>query len=401
MSVDPLQLHREATLFLAYLNPLATYTGGGVDHRVFRKDDPTTQGSLPQLRRGDVDVAVFSLGIPTRSIAPLSQADDKKPQRTVVPVFDGAESVEYLFRCLDDFQEVVARAVDDAGLARSVREIEDLNAAGKTAIVLHHTGAWCNGDIANLQEYYRRGVRSVHICVEGLSGVGDPSGDVALEDGLTPFGADVVREMNRLGMVVDIAHAADHTAWQILEASAKPVMTSHTWCRALRPGVRGMPDELMRAISEKGGVIGLFLQAEPMEGAAPPRDEKFQIEFRRRIDELWEQYGDDPYQFLAVRYNWDTWKDLPGVSNDPSLKPKMKSLETVLPHIDHAIEVAGIDHVGLGPDYEMGVMVPAGLETAAQLPALTTALLQHGYAPDDVKKILGGNFMRLFREIIG
>ena len=131
MSVDPLQLHREATLFLAYLNPLAMYTPGGVDHRVFLEDDPTTQGSLPQLRGGDVDVAVFSLGIPTRSIAPLPQAGGAKPQRTVVPVFDGAESVEYLLRCLDDFQAVVGHASDSAGLALSVKEIEALNAAGK------------------------------------------------------------------------------------------------------------------------------------------------------------------------------------------------------------------------------------------------------------------------------
>jgi membrane dipeptidase len=350
---------------------------------------------LAQLRRGAVDVAVLSLGIPPR----VNRRNDGKRERTVAPVFEGAAGVEYLWRSLDDFQDVVARASDCAGIARSVAEIEALNAQNKTAILLHLTGAWCNGDLANLHEYYRRGVRAIHLCIEGLPGVGDSSGEVALEDGLTPFGADVVREMNRLGMVVDAAHAADRTAWQILERSTQPVISSHTWCRALRPGARGLPDDLMRAIAASGGVIGLFLVADPVDASRPPRDEKVMAEFRRRIAELWRQYGDRPYEFLAHRYNWDTWKDLPGISNDPGLKPKMRGVETVLAHIDHAVNLVGIDHVGLGPDYEMGVMVPEGLETAAELPNLTAALLEHGYSPDDVKKILGSNFMRVFSEV--
>jgi len=391
-----LDFHREATVFLGYMNPVARYGPEGPHHALFLEDDPSTQGALPQLRRGGVDAGVVSFGVPT--IRFNSPAAGVGASSAVRPVLDGPAGVRYVRRCLDDFRDALGVSTE-AGIAASSTEIDALNARGKTALLLHLTGAWCNCDPDNLNEYYRCGVRAIHLCIEGLSKVGVSSGDAVADGGLTGFGREAVREMNRLGMVVDIAHAADETARQILEASNRPVISSHTWCRALRPGVRGLPDELIRAVASSGGVVGLFLVADPLD-ANPPRGEKFQVEFSRRIDDLWQRYGHDANEFLMHRYNWDTWKDLPGVSNDPALQPAMTGVETVLRHIDHAVAVAGIDHVGIGPDYEMGVMIPRGLETAAQLPALTAALLHHGYSCEDTAKILGGNFMRVYREIM-
>lgn len=394
-----LRLHRDASLVLGYMNVGASYHEAGPDHSQFLDDNPRSQATLPQLQRGGVDVAVVSFGVPTESTRAYSP-DDKSEEPWLFPIFDGAQGVAHLKRCLNDFQSVVGRAPGQAGIARSLGEIEALNAAGKTAFLLHLTGAWCNGELAALQQYYDQGVRGIHVCVEGLTGVGDPSQDTAREGGLSAFGREIVLEMNRLGMVVDIAHAADDTAFQILETSRAPVISSHTFCRTLSAGTRGLPDELMRAVADKGGVVGLFLVARPQNEQQSPRGPEFYRELFRRTSEMWQSYGSNPYEFLAHRYDPKNWDDLPGTSSDPALKPAMQGIETVLAHIDHAVQVAGIDHVGIGPDYEMG-MLPAGLENAAQLANLTAALLEHGYSASDAGKILGGNFMRVFREVIG
>lgn len=383
-------IHRDSTLFLAYLNPVATYLRGGIDYSPLLQDDPAYQGSLPKLKRGNVDVAAYSLGVPTRPFA-----------GGAVPIFEGDAAVQYVLRNLRDFREMLDRAKSEVGIANDVADIENLNAQDRLAVVPHLTGAWCNGDPSVLQQYHHQGVRCIHICIEGLPEIGEASGDAPTGSGLTALGREMVHEMNRLGMVVDIAHAADSTAWQILETSNRPVISSHTWRRSKRPGPRGMPDDLMRAVAEGGGVIGLFLVADPADQSSPPRDEKFKVAFHEKIEELWKEYGSDPYEFLSVRYDWEIWKDFPGISHNPELKPRMTSVENVVAHIDFAVELVGIDHVGLGPDYEMGIMIPEGLETAADLPRLTAALLKRGYSPDDVRKILGGNFIRVFREIIG
>ena len=392
-------VHRAASVVLGYMNVGASYRKTGPDHSQFLDDNPRAQATLAQLQRGAVDVAVVSFGVPTESTRPYSP-DDSSEEPWLFPVFDGREGVAHLKRCLTDFQAVVGQALQQAGVAHSFSEIEALNAAGKTAFLLHLTGAWCNGEPAVLQEYYNLGVRGIHLCVEGLNGVGDPSQDTAREGGLSAFGRELVREMNRLGMVVDIAHAADATAWQILGESKAPVISSHTYCRALAPGERGLPDDLMRAVAAKGGVVGLFLVAKPQNTQQSPRSPAFYQELFRRTNDMWQRYGHDPYEFLAHRYDPRNWDDLPGTSSDPALKPAMQGIETVIAHIDHAVQVAGIDHVGLGPDYEMG-MLPAGLENAGQLANLTAALLEHGYSESDAGKLLGGNFMRVFREVMG
>lgn len=399
---EVLRIHRDATVFLAYNNPAVRFHHNGVDHTPFYDEDPKWQGSFRSMRAGGVDVTALSFGVPGEGRKPsLELLPPRERERRCFSLLEGTDAVLYILRCLDDISNVIALKPGEVGIAHNMEEVEALNAAGKMAVILHLTGAWIHNDLALLRTYHRLGVRCIHICLETLMGIGDGSSDIALDGGLSPFGREVVLEMNKLGMVVDVAHAADTTVRDVLETSNQPVITSHTWCRALRPGVRGLPDDLIRAIADKGGVVGLFLISEPEDATVSnAASEEVLAEAYRRIDAMFEQYGDRPYEYLTHRYDLKNWDDLPGIGAGlPSLH-RNKPLTTVIEHIDHVVRLVGPDHVGLGPDYEIGDL-PCDLQTAAQLPNLTAGLLQHGYSEEDVKKILGGNFLRVFRQVTG
>lgn len=194
--------------------------------------------------------------------------------------------------------------------------------------------------------------------------------------------------MNRLGMIVDISHVSDKTFYDVLAVTTRPVIASHSSCRALSDVPRNMSDDMIRALAKNGGVIGInfgagFLNAK--DGAA----------LRARIGD---QVATEPAlrgraldEFAAADY----------VKEYTRMKPAAATLEDAVAHIDHAVKVAGVDHVGIGSDWDGISSVPAGLEDVSKMPALTAALLARGYAEADVRKILGGNLMRVLREVTG
>ncbi|PYQ17837.1 MAG: hypothetical protein DMF79_16500 [Acidobacteria bacterium] len=198
----------------------------------------------------------------------------------------------------------------------------------------------------------------------------------------------MVREMNRLGMIVDISHVSDKAFYDTLETTTKPVIASHSSCRALSDVPRNMSDEMIRALARNGGVISInfgagFLNPEDAEG------------LRRRIGEA---VATEPAltgraldEFAAAEYAREYGQ----------MKPAAATLEDAVAHIDHAVKVGGIDHVGIGSDWDGINSVPAGLEDVSKMPALTGALLRRGYSEGDVRKILGGNLLRVLRDVTG
>ncbi len=256
-------------------------------------------------------------------------------------------------------------------------------------------------DLGLLRIYYQLGVRYMTLTWSNSNEWADSSGDlddaaVAHHGGLTEFGRDVVREMNRLGMMVDVSHGADTTFWHVLQTTRAPVIASHSSARALTDAPRNLTDEQLRAIATNDGIVMVnfypaFIDAAWRDGWAATkaeRDSLYQaatMAYRRRAQPV-------PYDmFMSV--------DRQFYANSLKDKLPLAPLSALIDHIDHVAQVAGIDHVGLGSDFDGFPILPEGLSSAADLPKITAALVERGYRSEQVKKILGGNLLRVFRAV--
>jgi membrane dipeptidase len=227
----------------------------------------------------------------------------------------------------------------------------------------------------------------------------DSSGDIQNTNvkhynGMTDFGKDVVREMNRLGMIVDVSHVSDATFYQALLISQAPVIASHSSSRALTNHPRNMTDDMLRAVALNDGVVmvnfySAFIDQAYLNASSDPEKVKqrdAEVEAYKKAH----AHADGS----AVGYNETVAIEKKWAAQFP--RPPLKSL---IDHIDHVAKVAGIDHVGLGSDFDGVTSLPQGIDSVADLPRITEALLQRGYSPDDVRKILGGNLLRAMREV--
>lgn len=247
-------------------------------------------------------------------------------------------------------------------------------------------GSGLEDDLDNVAYFYERGIRYITLTHGENNRIGDSSYDDDEEwNGLSPFGEDVVREMNRLGMMVDISHVTDSTAYDVLEVTEAPAIASHSSCRHFTPGwERNMDDDLIRALADNGGVIMINYGSAFLRNEYRDQQEAVRAETRQHIEEQ----GWDPDSREAVAYEEKMRKENP-----------VGTLDDVADHIDHAVEVAGIDHVGLGSDYDGVFSLPDGLLDASTYPNLVAELLERGYSEEDIEKILGGNALRVWEEV--
>jgi membrane dipeptidase len=221
----------------------------------------------------------------------------------------------------------------------------------------------------------------------------DSSGDiddaaVQHHNGLTPFGKDVVREMNRLGMMVDISHVADKTFYDALETSQAPIIASHSACRAVTNVPRNMTDDMIVALAKKGGVIQINMYCSFISQKSADAVERLHL--RERSQELEKQYASDPAKLKS---------ELDALAEDEKRAQVRATLADVVAHIDHARQVAGIDAIGIGSDFDGITCAPEGLDEVSKFPNLTRALLEKGYSRSDIKKIYGGNTLRVMRQV--
>lgn len=255
------------------------------------------------------------------------------------------------------------RHPDRMGLARSSRELREVVATHRVAMLLGLEGGHAiENDLGALRDFYERGIRYMTLTWSNSNDWADSSSDTARHAGLSAFGREVVREMNRLGMIVDVSHAADDTFWDVIETTRAPLMASHSSARALVDVPRNMSDEMLRAVAENGGVVlvnfgGAFV---------------------------------DPRKANRPRLVWDVLTHL-----GPSPIP----CERVLEHIDHIAQVAGTAHVGLGSDFDGTLFLPEGLRDVSGFPRITEGLLARGYSEEEIFGILGGNALRVLEAV--
>jgi len=283
---------------------------------------------IPRLSQGEVDAVFFSI---------FAEPFDVRPDR---PFHHAMKMINLVRREIEENSGQIS-------LALSAEEVTRINRAGKVAALITVDGGHVlEGNLANLQRLHDRGVRAMGLVHTFSNDFAISSADSRPDfSGLTDFGREVVREMNRLGMIIDLAHCAESTFWEALEESRAPVVVSHTAAAALRPHHRNLTDDQLEAVARVGGVVGVILYSRYLErGFVSP-------------------------------------------------------LERVVDHIDHIVRVAGIDTVALGSDFDGITLLPRGMRDVRDLPRLTQLLLDRGYGEGDIAGILGGNIMRVFRQV--
>ena len=396
------RFHDESLVFLAYtVTPVRlTRQGASLRHMAEWLDGPRVD--LPKLKQGGVDAVFLSVGSESLLVESVSNAiwATQPPQKRLMrPVWSGAAAVKRILWGIDALHEMMAANSDVIELALGAADVERIVAKGKIAGIIHVTRGDIDDDLAMLRTYWRNGVRAMQIAYDdGRPGWVDACSYPPVAHGLTDFGRDVVREMNRLGMLIDLAHASDAAYAAVLEVSSQPVISSHSGSRALCNVWRNLSDDTFRALAAKRSLVGAFFGSGYLDERYwdQPAAHIFREQAYRRQAALAAQTWDDPLDLaLALRS--------PAPSDEPPPPlPQTSPLSVLLDHIDHSVQLMGEDYVCLGSDFggidSDGV---AGLDEPSKLPNLTAALLERGYLPTTVRKILGTNLLRLFREVVG
>ncbi len=342
--------------------------------------DPNDVGhlSLDKARRGNLGAEFFSIWVD--------------------PETNQGHLAQHTFDLIDSVYEQAARHPDRMMMAFSVADIERAHKEHKLAALMGIEGGHSiENDMHLLRDYYRLGVRYMTLSWSNTNEWADSSGDindpkVQHHNGLTDFGRQVVLEMNRLGMMVDISHVADKTFWDTIAVTKAPVIASHSSARALVNAPRNMTDEMLQAVAKNGGVVQVnfysgFLDEDYRKASeAQSKDQAAAIQ--KYIDSL--RAEGKPVNYIEINRMDREW-----MAKIP--RPPFKVL---IDHIDHIAKVAGVDHVGLGSDFDgVSGATPQGMDSAADLPNITQALVDRGYDADDIKKILGGNLLRVFHRV--
>jgi len=306
---------------------------------------------------------------------------------------------------IDSVKQQVARHPDKIMFVATPAGIEYAHRTHKFAALMGIEGGHSiENSIPLLRQYYALGVRYMTLTWSNSNGWADSSGDIDdksiphTKEGLTEFGKDVVYEMNRLGMMVDISHVSDRTFYRTLVITRAPVIASHSSARALCDAPRNMTDDMLRAVARSGGPNskGGVVQVNFYSGflSQPYRDalKAIEPEAEKAVDEAKAQAKAEGRQF--------TYAEESKIQRSYADRIPRPPLSVLIDHIDHIAKVAGIDHVGLGSDFDgVSGQLPEGLDSPADLPKITAALLERGYSPEDCRKILGGNLLRVFREV--
>ncbi len=336
---------------------------------------------IPKLKAGGIDLQVFACFSP--------------PPKTEKERLQSAKKV---LRQIDAVYRLIEANQEELSLITSFEQIDAAMKEQKIGVLIGIEGGYAiENDLALLRDFYRLGVRIMTLTHWTHTDWADASGDTVVTfDGLSPFGEEVVKEMNRLGMIVDISHVHDQTFWDVIRVSTKPVVASHSCCRALSNHHRNLSDDMLRALAQNGGMIGINFEPGYLKV-------EFWNERNRLRKELAKKYGLP--QTREARKKADPkklelyYQELNAQLNR-LIKKYQIDVKLVVDHIEHVIKVTGsVDYVGLGSDFDGISTTPFGLENASQLPNITKELVNRGYSKEDIEKILGKNFLRVFKQV--
>ncbi|NIR45970.1 MAG: membrane dipeptidase [Gemmatimonadetes bacterium] len=318
---------------------------------------------IPRLREGGISAQFLAAYVPSsyegRGAAPIA-----------------LEQIELIHRIADLYPELE--------LARTAEDVRRIAGAGRIAILAAVEGGHAlDNSLDVLQQFAELGVRYLTLTHSGTTDWADSATDAARHGGLTGFGVEVVREMNRLGMLVDISHVSDATMDHVLRVSRGPVIASHSGARAINDHPRNVPDDVLRRVAESGGlVMVVFFSGFVVPEAADVVRDMFDLERQLRA-----RHGDDD---AAIEREWR--------AHFASRPIPRGTVAHVVDHVDHIVRVAGVKHVGLGSDFDGTSKVPEGLDDVSGYPAITAELVRRGYTDDQVLAILGGNVLRVLED---
>ena len=374
MAEDPIAVHRASLVIDTHADTPQRFLDEG-----WNFSDPLAHGmlSLETARRGGLNAEFFAAWV----------------EPTLYP----GEYASRTVALLRAVQEQVRRHTDSMQFCLSPEDILAAHAAGKFAALLGVEGGHSiENSLDNLRAFHALGARYMTLTWSNTNEWADSSGDlhdasVPHHGGLTLFGKEVVREMNRLGMMVDVSHVSDQTFADVLNVTSAPVIASHSSARALTAAPRNLTDEMLRAIAANNGAVMVnFFPAFI--------DENWRAAWNALLPDLHSAQR----EFAARRRaagRTVTYPEAAAIDREFAARIPRASFDALIDHIDHVAKTAGIDHVGIGTDFDGMPSLPAGIDSAADLPKITAALMARGYTAEQMQKLLGGNLLRVFRDV--
>lgn len=329
--------------------------------------------SIPKVRAGHLGAEFMSIWVDV----------DWPPQDLIHRALD----------LIDVVDEQVAAHSSDLEAARTADDVVRIHRQGKIAVLMGLEGGHIiEDDPRALDLFYRLGVRYMTLTHTKNNELGDSSGDQPKWNGLSPFGRDIVQRMNRLGMMVDISHVSDPTFYAAIEASRAPVIASHSSCRAICNAPRDMTDDMIRALAKNGGVMDINFYDGFLDQNFADAYKKIEAPMTAEVKAAREEYKKEGKRLTYAGEAKIEAKYYAGLP--------IPSYTVIADHIDHAVQVGGVDHVGLGSDFDgVSGLVPRGMEDCSKLPDLVRELARRGYTEKDLDKILGGNVLRVMRAV--
>lgn len=367
----PEQIHADALVVDLHSDTAMRMTDGfDISQR-----DTTGHMDIPRLRDGGIDLQVFACFVSTRT--PLEECPG------------------HVNEMIDSIEAQVAVNGADLGICHTAAEAERLVGEGRIAVFVGiENGVAIANSLENLQHYYDRGVRYMTLTHTASNDWCISSADTAEAfHGLTDFGRDVVRKMNELGMIVDVSHASPSAVEEVLKVTTDPIIASHSCVHALCDHNRNLTDEQIKAVAANGGVIGINFYTGYLSQRWNEVADSLFAERETEIDSLRELYQDDREK------RWEVLRPIYQAVYDRLGQMVSVDVGTVVDHIDYIVKLVGPDYVGFGSDFDGVGSLPVGLSDCSMMPNITQELVRRGYKEEDIRKILGGNFMRVFRQV--
>jgi membrane dipeptidase len=348
------------------------------DFDFFERHDPYENGTkvdLPRMKEGGLDgvfLAVF-LGQRERTVEGFEEAKNKS------------------YQIFDSIYSILERGEDEVELALSPRDFKRIDRKGKKAIFIGlENGYPIAKDLSMIDTFYNLGARYITLCHTRNNDICDSSTDPdgPEHNGLSDFGYQVVQRMNELGMMIDVSHISDESFYDVLEATTKPVIASHSCARAICDNPRNLDDDMLKALAENEGVIQMCILSAYVE---EPQPDPLRDSAKNAVYEEHGNYYDlDDAGRQAFLEDW--------YAVDRIYPPRLADVSKVVDHIDHIVEVAGVDHVGIGTDFDGGGAVEDCYDVS-ELKNITAELVKRGYSEKDIQKIWSGNLMRVMKEV--
>lgn len=367
---DVFKLHYDATVIDTHNDFLYQVFKRGAD---LGKRDNFTQSGIPRFKDGGVDMQVFAIWIPG--------SEEKRAFAFANEQIQRLKSYEKEYS--EDFK--IAYCYDDA-----VKILNDRKFCGMMGI---EDGAAVLNDVENVDKLYNDGVRYIGLTWNKSNLIGSSARDESegrKKTGLTDFGKQVVKRMDQIGMLVDVSHSGEKTFRDVIENTKNPIIASHSNCYALDPHYRNLKDDQIKAIAERGGVIMInFLDDFINDGGKNTRVANYYSRYKSEINKMFDESNGDMITFNLKRYQFMKENPIKGGT----------SLDDMIDHIDHIKALVGVDYIGLGSDFDGGIIPPNEIYDATCYPIISARLFERGYTGEEIRKILGLNFLRVLKQV--